>query len=211
MGRILKLLTTALDQSKESGMLSLRETGQLSPAALAMLRISTLSAWAQLQVSSTLQGYLENVVKLYRSTLPSPCLIEKKWSAVVLPPLFATQLKFFLGYDDALDWFLFPPTVSTGTPKTQPLIPARVLFILQPPVLTTSSQIFFAIFLTRMERHTGLERAAPSQPSGTTTKRKEPTFFFYIFFGLVYEALATSSADASSASTSRQADAVSLL
>lgn len=52
-------------------MLSLGETGQLSPNASAMLRISTLSAWAQLQVSSTQQSYLENVVKPYRSTLSS--------------------------------------------------------------------------------------------------------------------------------------------
>lgn len=52
-------------------MLSLGETGELSPNASAMLRISTLSAWAQLQVSSVQQGYLENVVKPYRSTLSS--------------------------------------------------------------------------------------------------------------------------------------------
>ena len=52
-------------------MLCLGETGELSPNASAMLRISTLSAWAQLQVSSVQQGYLENVVKPNRSTLSS--------------------------------------------------------------------------------------------------------------------------------------------
>jgi hypothetical protein len=52
-------------------MLSLGDAGELSPNASAMLRISTLSAWAQLQVSSVQQGYLENVVKPYRSTLSS--------------------------------------------------------------------------------------------------------------------------------------------
>ena len=55
----------------DSGMLSLGEAGELSPNASAMLRISTLSAWAQLQVSSTQQAYLENVVKPYRPTLCS--------------------------------------------------------------------------------------------------------------------------------------------
>jgi hypothetical protein len=55
----------------ESGMLSLGETGELSPNASAMLRISTLSAWAQLQISSFQQQYLENVVKPYRQTLCS--------------------------------------------------------------------------------------------------------------------------------------------
>jgi len=52
-------------------MLSLGETGELSPNASAMLRISTLSAWAQLQVSSVQQSYLNDVVKPYRSTLSS--------------------------------------------------------------------------------------------------------------------------------------------
>ena len=52
-------------------MLSLGETGELSPNASAMLRISTLSAWAQLQVSSIQQKYLEDVVKPYRPILSS--------------------------------------------------------------------------------------------------------------------------------------------
>ena len=52
-------------------MLSLGETGELSPNASAMLRISTLSAWAQLQVSSVHQKYLEDVVKPYRPILSS--------------------------------------------------------------------------------------------------------------------------------------------
>ncbi|KAF7366601.1 Clathrin-coated vesicle protein [Mycena sanguinolenta] len=71
MRRILKLLTVALDQSKDSGMLSLGETGELSPNASAMLRISTLSAWAQLEIASTQQAYLIDVLKPYRSTLAS--------------------------------------------------------------------------------------------------------------------------------------------
>jgi hypothetical protein len=52
-------------------MLSLGETGELSPNASAMLRISTLSAWAQLEIASTQQAYLTDVLKPYRSTLAS--------------------------------------------------------------------------------------------------------------------------------------------
>ena len=55
----------------DSGMVSLGETGQLSPNASAMLRISTLSAWAQLQVATPHQKYLENVVKPHQSILAS--------------------------------------------------------------------------------------------------------------------------------------------
>lgn len=45
----------------------------------------------------------------------------------------------------------------------------------------------------------------------STSVRKEPTAFFYIIFGLVYEALATSSADSSSTTTARQSAVVSAL
>jgi hypothetical protein len=52
-------------------MVSLGEAGELSPNASAMLRISTLSAWAQLQIASAQQSYLANVVKPHRATLAS--------------------------------------------------------------------------------------------------------------------------------------------
>jgi len=54
---------------EEFGMLSIGDTGELSPNASAMLRISTLSAWAQLQVSSLKQNYLERVIEPYRLKL----------------------------------------------------------------------------------------------------------------------------------------------
>lgn len=50
-------------------MLSLGEAGELSPNASVMLRVSTLSAWAELEVASAQQGYLKEVVKPYRPTL----------------------------------------------------------------------------------------------------------------------------------------------
>lgn len=50
-------------------MVSLGETGELSPNGSAMLRISALSAWAQLEVASYQQAYLLDVVKPYRPIL----------------------------------------------------------------------------------------------------------------------------------------------
>lgn len=50
-------------------MVTLGEAAELSPNASAMLRISTLSAWAQLHISSGKQEYLVNVVKPHRRTL----------------------------------------------------------------------------------------------------------------------------------------------
>lgn len=86
MGRILKLLTSALEQSKselkvntlhlhfiyillDSGMLSIGDADELSPNASVMLRIATLSAWAELEIASSQQSYLKDVVKPHRATL----------------------------------------------------------------------------------------------------------------------------------------------
>jgi len=88
MGRILKHLTSALEQSKgklvkflgaehsiykdiETGTLSLGDAGELSPNASVMFRIATLSAWAELAIASATQGYLKDLINPYRSSLAS--------------------------------------------------------------------------------------------------------------------------------------------
>ncbi|KAH9052913.1 clathrin-coated vesicle protein [Lactarius deliciosus] len=71
MGRILKLLTSALEQCKGTALLSLGDAAEGSPNASAMLRIATLSAWAQLASASPQPKYLQEVVEPYRSTLTS--------------------------------------------------------------------------------------------------------------------------------------------
>jgi hypothetical protein len=60
-----------LDDVLDSGMLHLGDTAQLSPNASAMLRIATLSAWAQLDVASTEQDYLKVVIAPHRAILSS--------------------------------------------------------------------------------------------------------------------------------------------
>jgi HEAT repeat-containing protein 5 len=47
------------------------DAGELSPNASVMLRIATLSAWAELVISSGHQTYLKDVVKPYRPILSS--------------------------------------------------------------------------------------------------------------------------------------------
>jgi HEAT repeat-containing protein 5 len=56
-------------------MVSLGESGELSPNASAMLRISVLSAWARLKVSSLEASYLVDVVKPHQATLASSWIV----------------------------------------------------------------------------------------------------------------------------------------
>jgi len=55
----------------ETGMLSLGDAGELSPNASVMLRIATLSAWAELAIASAAQWYLKDLINPYRSSLAS--------------------------------------------------------------------------------------------------------------------------------------------
>lgn len=78
MGRILKLLTNALEQCRggftggsradvvDGGMVALGDVEDLSANAAVMLKVSVLAAWAELQIASTRQSYLVNVVKPYQ-------------------------------------------------------------------------------------------------------------------------------------------------
>ena len=58
-----------LDLSTASGMLAIGDVEQLSPNASVMLRIATLTAWAELEISGTVQAYLQEVLKPQRATL----------------------------------------------------------------------------------------------------------------------------------------------
>lgn len=55
----------------ESGLLRLGDAVDLGPNASVMLRIATLSAWAELEIASHSQKYLVRVVDPYRKVLAS--------------------------------------------------------------------------------------------------------------------------------------------
>ncbi|KAJ7066512.1 clathrin-coated vesicle protein [Mycena amicta] len=198
MGRILKLLTAALDQSKDSGMLSLGDTGELSPNASAMLRISTLSAWAQLEISSASQTYLVNVIKPYRATLASLWLASlRDYASIRVDSEFLHDTSSI-----ALD----SSYSSLGKEVLLPYYANSWSVILQ--AVATTMQANDPNILMAMD---GLEPGKDSPAPSKDLRRDEPTMFFFIIFGLVYEALATASSEASSTSSSRRSTVVAAL
>ncbi|KAF7355790.1 Clathrin-coated vesicle protein [Mycena sanguinolenta] len=183
---------------KTPGMLSLGETGELSPNASAMLRISTLSAWAQLEIASTQQAYLIDVLKPYRSTLASLWLsslrdyasirIDSEFlhdtSSVALDSSYSSLGKEVLLPYYANAWSVILQAVATAMHSNDPHV------------------------LAAMD---GQELAKDVKPPVKEARRQEPAMFFFIVFGLVYEALATASAESSSSLTSRQATVIAAL
>ncbi|KAF8916460.1 clathrin-coated vesicle protein [Mucidula mucida] len=178
MGRILKLLTTALEQSKDSGMVKLGETGELSPNASAMLRISTVSAWAELEVASVRQVYLKKVVEPYRSSLATLWIVSLRdyasirtdseflhdQSSVALDSTYSSLGKEVLLPYYAQSWSLILQAVATAMQSNDPYILAAM--------------------------H-GSE-AGDAKPQINGAQHNEPAVLFFVVFGLVFEALASS-------------------
>ncbi|KIK61652.1 hypothetical protein GYMLUDRAFT_73165 [Collybiopsis luxurians FD-317 M1] len=197
MGRILKLLTVALEQSKESGMVSLGETGELSPNASAMLRISTLSAWAQLEVASYQQAYLINVVKPYRATLAT------MWIAALRDYASIRIDSEFL--HDTSSAALDSTYSSLGKEVLLPYYVKSWSIILQ--AVASAMQAKDPFIISAMDGREQISNA----PDPTNASREEPTTFFYVVFGLVYEALAAASTDSLANSSARQASLIASL
>ncbi|KAH9916212.1 clathrin-coated vesicle protein [Fomitopsis serialis] len=187
MGRILKLLTSALEQSKESGMLSLGEAAELSPNASVMLRIATLSAWAELQVASKSQKYLIDVVKPYR---------------LVLAPLWIASLRDYASVradtevvEDAPPGAIDSSYTSLGKEVLLPYYVESWPVILQ--AMATAMEEDEPYIVAAMDGQEGVVAATGRESNDSM--REEPAAFFFAVFGLVYEALCTAVPDADAA------------
>ncbi|KAJ7198315.1 clathrin-coated vesicle protein [Mycena pura] len=195
MGRILKLLTVALDQSKDSGMLKLGDTGELGPNASAMLRISTLSAWAQLEISSVQQTYLADVLKPYRATLASLWIASlRDYASIRIDSEFL---------HDTSSVALDSSYSSLGKEVLLPYYANSWPVILQ--AVAAAMQVNDPHILAAMDGRESV--AAPAKDA----RRDEPAMLFFVVFGLVYEALAAGSADSSSSTASRQFTVIAAL
>ncbi|OBZ74420.1 HEAT repeat-containing protein 5B [Grifola frondosa] len=182
MGRILKLLTSALEQSKASGMLTLGDATELSPNASASV-MCTLSAWAELEVASVDQKYLADVVKPYRATLASLWIASLRDYASIRVDA------------ELLDESSTGPVDSSYANLGREILLPYYLdawpIILQ--AIATAMQNEDPHILAAMDGH---ESTVPQQAGKQDLhERDEPTAFFYVIFGLVYEALVTSTPD----------------
>ncbi|KZT18252.1 clathrin-coated vesicle protein [Neolentinus lepideus HHB14362 ss-1] len=195
MGRILKLLTSAIEQTKDSGTLSLGDAGPLSPNASAMLRVATASAWAELEVASAQQTYLSQILKPYRSTLASLWLgslrdyasirgeseVAQEASSSTMDSSYSTLGREVLLPYYVDSWIVILQAVSSAMNENDPNI------------------------LAAMD---GLEDISPS--STDQSSRKDPTAMFFVLFGLIYDALASASVDSTTTPASRRTSEIAL-
>ncbi|KAI0303661.1 armadillo-type protein [Multifurca ochricompacta] len=178
MGRILKLLTSALEQCKGTALLSLGDAAEGSPNASAMLRIATLSAWAQLASASPQQKYLQEVVKPYKPTLAS---------------LWIAALRDYASIRADSEAIL--DTSSAPLDAAYASLGKDILL----PYYAESWPVMLNAVATEMEVRDPFILGAMEGMDDVTTisvdrsARSEPTAMFFVVFSLVYEALLTSS------------------
>ncbi|EWC48289.1 hypothetical protein DRE_02393 [Drechslerella stenobrocha 248] len=184
MGRILKLLTTALEAfSSDTENASIGDLQGLSYNAQVMVKMSLLSAWAELQVASLQQEYLVDVVKPHIG---------------VLAPLWLASLREFAR-------LRFEPDISMNTSGSSSITGSLdvvysslnrdvLLRFYQDSWLDLVDAIASLIEQDSEFVFDALDGKSASAPQNSIDRhginyRDEPVAFFFVLFGIAFEAL----------------------
>lgn len=190
MGRILKLLVSSLESfATESESASIGDLKGLSSNALVMVKMSVFSAWAELQIASGDQKYLIEVLKPHLSTLT---------------PLWLASLKEYAR-------LRFEPDISnsagaaplSGNLDTiySALNRETLLHFYQSAWLHLVEAIASLIDEDSAFVFDALEGRESPSVNGSDAKptdinyRDEPVAFFFVLFGLAFEALVSRSSE----------------
>ncbi|KAF9773920.1 hypothetical protein IL306_008176 [Fusarium sp. DS 682] len=204
MGRILKTLVGALENfSKDSENAAIGDLKSLSSNAQVMVKISVFSAWAELQVASSEQQYLLDVLRPHIGTLT---------------PLWLESLREFarLRFEPDISMTLGPPSLSGSLDTIYAALNRETLLrFYQDAWLKLVDAIASLIEQDSefvFDALDGKESDGPSAGGKTKNSdinyRDEPVAFFFVLFGLAFEALATRSGQSDSLATHEQTLAI---
>ncbi|KAF5018866.1 hypothetical protein F66182_9158 [Fusarium sp. NRRL 66182] len=204
MGRILKTLVSALENfSKDSENAAIGDLKGLSSNAQVMVKISVFSAWAELQVASSEQHYLLDVLRPQIGTLT---------------PLWLESLREFarLRFEPDISMTLGPPSLSGSLDTIYAALNRETLLrFYQDAWLKLVDAIASLIEQDSefvFDALDGKESDGPSTggkgKSSDINYRDEPVAFFFVLFGLAFEALATRSGQSDSLATHEQTLAI---
>lgn len=177
MGRILKLLTQALESCSQKSI-TLGDLKTLSPNAQVMLRMAVLSSWAKLQVASLTQDYLIDVVKPYIG---------------LLVPAWLASLREFAQ-------LRFEPEQSSGLSLAGSSIDHMYSALSRNSVLPFYQQSWLQLVdaiasLIEVDRKLVFdimdekERAIANLDKEDIKYSNEPAAFFFVLFGICFESL----------------------
>ncbi|KAL9084717.1 MAG: hypothetical protein Q9159_005072 [Coniocarpon cinnabarinum] len=203
MGRILKLLVSALDDfSKEAESLSIGDLKGLSSNAQVMVRLATFSAWAELQIASHDQTYLADILR--------PHLAK-------LAPLWLSSLRDYakLKFEPDITGAASTGALGTGLDVIYSSLNRATLLNFYhaswlsmvdaiASLIDENSELVFDALdeKTTTEKTNGLSHTQ----SHDINYRDEPVAFFFVLFGISFEALSTKQNDSSAVTAKRNLD-----
>ncbi|CZS92890.1 related to rat omega-conotoxin-sensitive calcium channel alpha-1 subunit rbB-I [Rhynchosporium agropyri] len=185
MGRILKTLVTALENfSSESEVQSIGDLKGLSSNAQVMVKIAVFSGWAELQVASTEQLYLVDVLKPYIGTLT---------------PLWLASLREFarLRFEPDISMSLGPPSLSGSLDTIYSALNRETLLKfyqeswlkLVDAIASLIEQDSEFVFDALDGKDTDAPTTNGHSKGSDINYRDEPVAFFFVLFGIAFEAL----------------------
>ncbi|KAM0507264.1 hypothetical protein ACHAP8_000891 [Fusarium lateritium] len=194
MGRILKTLVGALENfSKDSENAAIGDLKSLSSNAQVMVKISVFSAWAELQVASSEQHYLLDVLRPHIGTLT---------------PLWLESLREFarLRFEPDISMTLGPPSLSGSLDSIYAALNRETLLRfyqdawlkLVDAIASLIEQDSEFVFDALDGKESDGPATSGKGKSSDINYRDEPVAFFFVLFGLAFEALATRSGQSDS-------------
>ncbi|KAF4473373.1 omega-conotoxin-sensitive calcium channel alpha-1 subunit rbB-I, partial [Fusarium agapanthi] len=204
MGRILKTLVSALENfSKNSENAAIGDLKSLSSNAQVMVKISVFSAWAELQVASSGQKYLLGVLRPHIGTLT---------------PLWLESLREFarLRFEPDISMTLGPPSLSGSLDTIYAALNRETLLRfyqdawlkLVDAIASLIEQDSEFVFDALDGKESDGPSASGKSKNSDINYRDEPVAFFFVLFGLAFEALATRSGQSDSLATHEQTLAI---
>ncbi|OTB02273.1 hypothetical protein M426DRAFT_322850 [Hypoxylon sp. CI-4A] len=200
MGRILKTLVSALENfSTETENAGIGDLKGLSSNAQVMVKMSVYSAWADLQVASSEQKYLLDVLKPHIGTLT---------------PLWLASLREFarLRFEPDISMTLGPPSMSGSLDTIYAALNRETLLKfyqdswlkLVDAIASLIEQDSEFVFDALDGKETDASGANGQSKNADINYRDEPVAFFFVLFGIAFEALATRSSQTDSLATQEQ-------
>jgi HEAT repeat-containing protein 5 len=189
MGRILKTLVSALENfSAETENAAIGDLKGLSSNAQVMVKMAVFSAWAELQVASGEQQYLVDVMKPYVTTLT---------------PLWLSSLREFarLRFEPEISMSLGPPSLSGSLDSIYSALNRETLLrfyqdswlklvdAIASLIEQDSEFVFDALDGKEVEAAKTSGKANGVRKGNDINYRDEPVAFFFVLFGIAFEAL----------------------
>ncbi|KAJ5041490.1 HEAT repeat protein-like protein [Bipolaris maydis] len=185
MGRILKLLVSALENfSSESETASIGDLKGLSSNAQVMVKMAVFSAWAELQIASAEQTYLRDVLKPHIAKLTPLWLASlREYARLRFEPDITSSMgsASLSGSLDTIYAALNRETLLKFYQDTWLNLVDAIASLIDED----SEFVFDAL-----DGKTELSESDPNPRADHINYRDEPVAFFFVLFGLAFEALA---------------------